>query len=352
MKINLQRLIKWQVSGLGILALLFSTSLFAEPTTTSDWLEADKRFKEFCQQQVVMDAGKVFPDTAVKAKKIRTDYCARKITTDKELQLRIISLLDDLDRLFVSEGYHQQMKRGESQRMLQNTGLAILEVFVDPALYLVLEENKVKVKDVRKCDVTVKAISSSGNCQSALMEFKRIYNFAHGTLSQPKALELVQYLDGLEKQWDDFYENGRSQTIWEMLINGKRFQSDNQEHKFMPPPDSQLIVMHPGLVIENVSDSLDGDQTKEAIMLEVIGINWWRNSKWYKPSGISAIALYTDRAGVEDVGYGLAIHFANKFTLGYSDHDGADGYFISVDLLELLKDKKTLLNEYRGSLEF
>jgi len=87
-------------------------------------------------------------------------------------------------------------------------------------------------------------------------------------------------------------------------------------------------------------------------MLEIIGVNWWRNTKWYKPSGVSAIALYTDRAGIDDVGYGVAIHFASKFTLGYADHGGSDGYFISVDLLELLKDKKTLLNEYRGSLEF
>lgn len=343
---------RWVVFCLNALILLYSVNLYAAPSA-SDWMKTDKRFKEFCQQKVLDEKARVFADTAVKANLIRSDFCAGKITSDKGLELRIVSLLDDLNRLFVNLDYAQKLKSWESRRIQNNTGLAILEVnTINSRLFLALEEHHVEIQSVNKCNVVVTSISGSGDCKSALIEFKRIYNFAQATLSQPKALSLVRYLGGLEKQWDDFYANGRSETIWEMLINGSRFQSSNEAYKFMPPPDSQIIFMHPGVVIENVADAHDGEQSREALMLEVVGINWWRNNKWYKPSGLSAIALYADRAGVDDTGYGIAIHFASKFSIGYANHGGAHGYFITIDLLQLLEDKKTLLNEYRGSADF
>jgi len=346
------------LSILGFLVILLSGPLQADPVTAADWLAADKRLKEFCARQPLDgDSAKVFADTALKANSIRSDFCARKIATDRDVLIRVFELLDDLGRLLTAQVYSQPMKQLQMQAVLNNQKPKKFEVRTrpnQPGITMSIGDKAFRVTDqnLTQCNNKAKAFNASASCKSALQEFRAIYDFAEATYAQPLVLPLMQHLSTLEKDWNDFYQNARSQTIWEMLINGARFQSDNQEHRFLPPPDSQIIFMHPGLVIENVSDAIDGSQTQEGLMLEVIGINWWRNSKWYKPSGLSAIALYSDRPAVKDVGYGVAIHFANKFTIGYVDRDGVDGYFISVDLLELLKDKKTWIENYRGSLEF
>jgi len=339
-------------ASLTIAFLLLANIIQAEPISAADWLKDDQRFKEFCKQQVYIGSGKVFSDTVIKANTIRKDYCERRIATDQELLMRIFNLFDDLERLFVAQSHPQKLKQFQTQRLLNKQNPAKFELFTNNNITMVLAGKLFKVTNVSQCNNRANEIAPAQNCKSALKEFKAIYDFAEGTYAQPKALPLIKHLSDLEKEWDDFYKNSRSQTLLEMLINGALFQSDNQEHRFMSPPDSQIIFMHPGLVIENIDDAVDGNQTKEALMLELIGINYWRERDWYVPSGGSIIALYSDRPAIHDVGYGIAIHFANKFTLGYSDHGSQEGYFISVDLLELLKDKKTLLNEYRGSLEF
>ena len=119
---------------------------------------------------------------------------------------------------------------------------------------------------------------------------------------------------------------------------------------FLQPPAKQWIVFHPSVVIENVADALDGSNTQEGVMLEFVGLNWWQRARWYQLSGASLVGLYSDRPEVDDVGYGVALHFGNKLTVGMVDHDGADGFFVSIDVLEFYKDKRSVYDQYVGEL--
>ncbi|KKL95577.1 hypothetical protein LCGC14_1853200 [marine sediment metagenome] len=87
-------------------------------------------------------------------------------------------------------------------------------------------------------------------------------------------------------------------------------------------------------------------------MIEAIGVDWWKQDKWFLPSGGAIIATYSDRSGVDDWGYGVSLNFDSKFTLGASDHGGDIGFFITIDLLKLIQDKASTIKKYRGSSDF
>ena len=46
----------------------------------------------------------------------------------------------------------------------------------------------------------------------------------------------------------------------------------------------------------------------------------------------------------------MALHFGNVYTVGAVDRDEETGVFISVDVLELFKNKKAYIDSYIGSL--
>lgn len=184
------------------------------------------------------------------------------------------------------------------------------------------------------------------DCLTLLQEFMSIYTYAHNTLASPLALKHHLYLVKLEKDWDDFLDNSKSQMPWEMLINGWRFKQDQKPGLWSPPPEDQIIFFHPSIVIENVSDAIDGENTEEALMLEVIGYNSWQSENWYTPTGASLVTLYADRNQTKDWGMGVAIHFDNNLTVGFSRHDDENGVFVSVDLWKLFTDKKSVLERY------
>ena len=184
----------------------------------------------------------------------------------------------------------------------------------------------------------------ASECGPLFDEFLHYYNYAHTTLAAKGALSFARSINSLSKQWTNYLNNTRSQTPLELLINSKLF-AHKELGQFAPPPDRQLIILHPSLVVENVDDAIEGEQTLEAIMVEFFGINWWRRSAWYRPSGASIIASYSDRPGVDDIGYGVAIHFRSLYSIGYVNHGGADGVLLSFDLLKLLENKTTVLKQ-------
>lgn len=343
-----------------ILPLNIAVANDVEPAgelTALQWLDKDKEFQAWCEQKTIVTTSNIFPDSILTVATIRDDYCGRKIQNISDLQLRIVNLLDDLDRL-IPYSIISLMRENELFRMRQTGELAPFEIIEIPDtenLAISLDHDQsYRIQD----DVFVQCNNLAGNfdvnatCQSALREYRDIYNFAHSTLAQPLAFELSKRLGLLNDDWTDFYNESKSQTIWEMAINGRIFQKENGEHKFGRPPEWQLIFMHPNVVVENVKDALDGDQLKEAVMMEIIGADWWRQDKWYIPTGGSIVATYSDRLGVDDWGYGVAVNFDSQFTLGVTDHDGEQGVFITIDLLKLLQDKASILEHYRESVEF
>lgn len=185
-------------------------------------------------------------------------------------------------------------------------------------------------------------------CLAALREFLAHYNYAQAPFSSPLAFAFAKAANTLSQEWDRYLNETRSQTPLELLVNTAVFRrSETSTSGFRSPPTVQWIVLHPNLVVENVSDAIDGEDTIEALMIELAGINFWRTEKWYVPSGGSIVSVYSDRPGVDDAGYGIALHFRSVYSLGFTSHDGDDGWFVSFDLLKLLQDKQKVLDEFK-----
>ncbi len=116
------------------------------------------------------------------------------------------------------------------------------------------------------------------------------------------------------------------------------------------PPKRQWTALRPNLVYEHVDGDLGGDKTKIGVAIEWIGINWWdKGSSPIKiPFGVSVASVYSDRAAVDDVGHGLMFHFNNSYSVGWSRRGGDDGFYISIDLLKAVVDKKATFEKYKG----
>jgi hypothetical protein len=204
------------------------------------------------------------------------------------------------------------------------------------------------VGDVTDCELRAKALKTNGSCKQALDEFVAIYGQAQAFYSLYKTLVTQGQFKTLDQKWDAFLEHSRSQTLLELFVNGKIYK-DSESASFRRPPDGQWILLHPGVVIENVAEAADGDETTESLSLDVIGYNIWNRDEWYIPSGISYTLVYSDRADVQDWGNAISIHFKSKYVLGFSEHDGDVGWYVSIDLLEMLKDKKQTLQSYKSN---
>jgi hypothetical protein len=211
-----------------------------------------------------------------------------------------------------------------------------------------------RVDDEMRCDAEAQARAArasppltGASCDDALTEFRELFNFAQATYAAIGARNFARASRGLIVEWDRYVDEARAQTPLELFINTRAFRrTETANAGFRPPPNRQWIALHPGLVIENVSEAVDGEDTIQALMIELVGMNWWRQQRAYVPSGFSIVSVYSDRPGVSDVGYGIALHFRSVYTLGFTNHNGDDGVFVSFDLLKLLQDKQKVLEAY------
>jgi hypothetical protein len=209
---------------------------------------------------------------------------------------------------------------------------------------MMVEGTVLAPKDPATCDARAADAAAGAACVEVLDEFEDFYNYAQATYASEPALAFAGYVAELAADWQDYLSNGRSQTLLELLVNSYLYRR-SEDARFSPPPDWQWILLHPDLVLEHVGDADDGEQFNEGLMVE-IGANYWRQDRWYLPSGGAVVAMYSDRAGVSDWGYGIALHFANAYTLGVSRRSGDTGYFLSMDLLKLFEDKKKTLERF------
>ncbi|PWG61448.1 hypothetical protein [Sediminicurvatus halobius] len=199
--------------------------------------------------------------------------------------------------------------------------------------------------NVGACDARAMEVADRADCFDVLDEYAELYNHAQATYASDSALAFARYARDLDAQWQAYLDDARSQTLLELTLNSYLYRRD-EDARFAPPPERQWILLHPNLVMEYVEGAEDGDQFQEALMLEVVGVNYWRQERWYLPSGGSLIALYSDRREVEDWGYGAALHFANAYTVGVSRRDDETGFFLTVDLLKLVENRRTILESF------
>lgn len=161
-----------------------------------------------------------------------------------------------------------------------------------------------------------------------------------------KMLPLVKFHD---QSWTEFYTKSRSQTFTDLLLQTYFDKERLIKPEFVSPSEKQYFMLHPSVVVENVSDALDGQQVTEGLALEWIGINWWRQCPLLIgiACGVSVISLFSDRAGVDDFGHGIMLHFANKYSIGFTDHNGSEGVFITADLLKAFENKNERLQAWK-----
>jgi len=169
--------------------------------------------------------------------------------------------------------------------------------------------------------------------------------------SQPINREmLAQFADKLDQyinEWDNYFEQRKPQLPWEILANEAWNRDLRTAPYFTHPPKGDLVVLHPALVYSYIGDAQDGEEQEPALAIELIGYNQWERSNL---SGVSLVAINTDRADIDDTGYGVMLHFRNHYSLGWTKNGDDEGWFFSIDLLNAVDDKRKKINAKKAEI--
>jgi hypothetical protein len=181
---------------------------------------------------------------------------------------------------------------------------------------------------------------------TAIEQYKKPYVHLSGK-------KLSERTSVLRSEWDHYLETARSHTLLDATFTTFMEKEYLAQDRLVGPMQKQWFLIHPSIVVENVSDASDGDEISEALAIEWIGVNWWHedSSPIGYPIGVSLTSVFSDRASVDDIGHGLMFHFDNSMSVGWSDHDGSDSIYVTVDFLNLLAEKKGRWGDYRKSVE-
>lgn len=165
--------------------------------------------------------------------------------------------------------------------------------------------------------------------------------------------DFTEKVSVLNTLWERYFETARSQTLWDAVLTTTMEQDYLAQDRLVGPMPKQWFLVHPSIVIENVGSAAEGNQVKQALAVEWIGVNWWskQSSPIGYPFGVSLASIYSDRPEVEDSGHGVMFTFNNAFSIGWADHDGDNGVYVTIDLLNLFAEKKERWNHYRDKIQ-
>lgn len=197
----------------------------------------------------------------------------------------------------------------------------------------------------KTCGEALSQARIRASCREFLDTFTQIYVIGQQLIGSEIAGMSYEQLIQYEKNWNDYFTKSRTQFPWELTLN-YLINKDSLAY-YGEPPSGQWILLHPSPIVSHMGDAPDGSNTNGGAMIELLGYNRWNTEKWYQPSGISLVSIYSDRAEVDDWGTGVAVHFNNEYTIGYAKHDDEESVFVSVDLWELFVEKKKQLQEWR-----
>lgn len=207
-----------------------------------------------------------------------------------------------------------------------------------------LTVNRISEGELNKCDNEIK------DCDKKFEALAYLLNAMTKPLRIQKLKVVRQHLIEVDATWDRFVTDARSQTFSDIWATTWFYEKPSSfDEKLNPPPSVQVFLFHPSIIIENVKAAIDGEQLKEGIAIEVLGFNWWdkTTSPCNIACGASFTMTYSDRPGVKDEGYGLMFHIDNKYSFGFSKHGDDTGYYVTIDLLKFLEDKKSQLTAWK-----
>jgi hypothetical protein len=174
-------------------------------------------------------------------------------------------------------------------------------------------------------------------------------------ISQQLSEAVLKQISGVtsnkDKAWHAFLYDSKPmypQDLFMTDLMNDQWYSDEARYSegYPSPPKTQYFLMHPSFAVENLASAADGEEMKPVFYLELFGANRWNPAdRWIDVkylrawSGFSLIASYADRAGIKEVGYGGLFTFDNVYSIGVTDYDGETGFFISIDLANLWREK-------------
>ena len=198
-------------------------------------------------------------------------------------------------------------------------------------------------------DIAQNCYSKATSCWPSFTGYMDILKKVYAPLGIKPLVLAEKVITLKDEQWTQYIEESRSQTLLDIAFTtfAYEFKYSKQPDMFSSPPRVQWFFMHPSVTIENVSNAIDGDESKEALALEVLGFNYWQDACFGYACGASLIVNYADRNGIDDRGWGVMFHVENSYSFGVTKHGGETGVFITVDLLKLFQDKKSAFKQYQ-----
>jgi len=184
------------------------------------------------------------------------------------------------------------------------------------------------------------------NCIDVFNELKSAFNAYRSPYDNFISINNTTLINKLSSDWDRFLDISKSQTAFEVYLTTLFQKSHFKKDHLVGPPKYQVIALHPQFIYESLGDAEGGERLETGIALEWFGINFWDTKT---PFGISLARVYVDRQSATPYGNSIMLHFDNQYTIGIADHDGDESVFVTIDLLKLIEDKKTNLQQY---LEF
>ncbi|HEY0974644.1 MAG TPA: hypothetical protein VGE57_09140 [Solimonas sp.] len=269
----------------------------------------------------------------------------RKAHTD--LLAALDALSDNMDALVKVEP-GRDSRAGSIDRLREANSYAPAFTEDNPAYLLEQLVDGAHQVDLRNVLAGPCAEGSSQACREAvayMANFHRVAQLSRWIVMQgltPIQLKAIApEMARLDAMWDAYFNDARSQTIFEYWINGYFWnRGKTRVEGFPKPPSSQIIFAHPGVSLEYVPGADNSsDRFKPAVHLEVIGYNGWSYDQQTGgirgARGFSLGILYADRDGAHSVRPLLQFHVNNTLSLGLTHRDGETGVVISAALLEM-----------------
>ena len=189
-------------------------------------------------------------------------------------------------------------------------------------------------------------VKVSGSCPQtssdsrALLLAIKIAEQAASVRAASWAHEYAQFLEKLDAEWSEFLIEGKPMFPLDLGATDLLYRLLSKEYRtasgFRRPPEFQVYFAHPAPGFEFSSDAADGEKLKEALTLELLGLNYWKGDLL---TGVSFIANWVDRAGSENVGLGLQLTWNSKYSLSVVRHGGDTGILLSLDLANFVTTK-------------
>lgn len=208
------------------------------------------------------------------------------------------------------------------------------EGFFDP---LAVRVDRFLINDDERC----KTVSGGKSCSEIYKDFGDAFNPYRSGYNN--SYDNTKQLVDLASSWDKFLETSKSQTFLEVLMTTWAHNDHFKKDFLVGPPSYQVIGLHPQLIYDTMSKATSGEQTEIGLAVEWLGVNFW---DWKLPLGASFASAYVSRAGVNDVGHGIMLHIMNSYAVGWANRGGENSFYVTIDLLKMLQDKKKQYNKY------